>query len=236
MAGETVYADLNIGPGKRCGKLQSLPQPGTSGCPRWHRTALWAAWTGNLLLGVGVVAMGCSFLHRQPENPETCKNGSGNGNVGDGNTNLENITLELRKGLCLSKLQEGEGCKLCPMGWTLHGTKCYWVAEGVKPWRESREDCVNQGAELLMPGHQAELGFVKKMVQKPTGYFWIGLSIPSAGKGWTWLNGSPLDQSRFQLSPGNGSRACGAVREDRISSESCSSGLPWICQKEATQL
>ncbi|NXL07834.1 KRBBA protein, partial [Mesembrinibis cayennensis] len=94
----------------------------------------------------------------------------------------------------------------------------------------------DRGTSAAPPALSPIQGFVKKMVQKPTGYFWIGLSIPSAGKGWTWLNGSCLDQSRFQLSPGNGSRACGAVREDRISSESCSSGLPWICQKEATQL
>ncbi|XP_072704211.1 killer cell lectin-like receptor subfamily B member 1B allele C isoform X2 [Ciconia boyciana] len=123
---------------------------------------------------------------------------------------------------------EGEGCKLCPMGWTLHGTKCYWVANEMNPWDQSKQDCVNRGAELLMPGDQEEL--------KPSRYFWIGLSIPSAGKGWTWLNGSRLDQSRFQLSPGDKGRSCGMLREDRISSDNCSSALQWICQKEATQL
>ncbi|NXW26235.1 KRBBA protein, partial [Circaetus pectoralis] len=95
-----------------------------------------------------------------------------------------------------------------------------------------REDCVNRGAELLMPEDQDELGFVKAIVQKPTSYFWIGLSIPPGGKGWTWLNGSRLDQSR----PRDEGRSCGVVREDRISSDSCSAGLQWICRKEATQL
>ncbi|NWH47655.1 KRBBA protein, partial [Fregata magnificens] len=99
-----------------------------------------------------------------------------------------------------------------------------------------KQDCVNRSAELLMPGDQDELGFIKEMVQKPTSYFWIGLSLPSAGKGWTWLNGSRLDQSRFQLTPWDKGRSCGVVREDVISSDSCSSGLQWICQKEATQL
>uniref|UniRef100_A0A663F6P7 C-type lectin domain-containing protein n=1 Tax=Aquila chrysaetos chrysaetos TaxID=223781 RepID=A0A663F6P7_AQUCH len=126
---------------------------------------------------------------------------------------------------------EGEGCKLCSTGWMLHGSKCYWVAERIKPWSASREDCVKRGAELLMPQDQDELG-----QGFPRGYFWIGLSIPPGGKGWTWLNGSRLDQSRFQLSPWDEGRSCGVVREDRISSDSCSAGLQWICRKEATQL
>ncbi|KAK0676529.1 KRBBB protein, partial [Pygoscelis papua] len=95
-----------------------------------------------------------------------------------------------------------------------------------------KRDCVNRGAELLMPGDQDELGFVKEVVRKPTRYFWIGLSVPSAGKGWTWLNGSRLDQGR----PWDEGRACGVLRGNRISSDSRSSGLQWICQKEATQL
>ncbi|NXC77226.1 KRBBB protein, partial [Anhinga anhinga] len=98
-----------------------------------------------------------------------------------------------------------------------------------------QQDCVNRSAELLMLEDQDELDFIKEMVQKPRNYFWIGLSLPSAWKGWTWLNGSRLDQSRFQLSSG-GKSSCGAIRGDTILADGCSSGLPWICQKGATQL
>ncbi|KAM6326042.1 killer cell lectin-like receptor subfamily B member 1B allele A isoform 2-T2 [Alca torda] len=191
MAEEIAYAELAVGPGKRRQDLHSLPQPGTSGCPQWHRAALWTGWTGNVLLGAAVVAMGCSLLHRQSENPGSCKNVSGN--VGDGNTSRENVCWELREALCSSKPQEDEGCMLCPMNWTLRGPKCYWVSDGIRPWNASREDCGNRGAELLMLGDQDELDFLNKSLQKRTSYFWIGLS---AGKGWTWLNGSRLDLSR----------------------------------------
>ncbi|XP_064330116.1 killer cell lectin-like receptor subfamily B member 1B allele C isoform X1 [Phalacrocorax carbo] len=252
MAGEIIYADLDISPGKQGRKLDSLPQPGTSGCPQWHRTALWASWSGILLLGVAVVVVGYLFLRQQLGSPGSCKNESRS--VGDGTTTLENVTvlLNLRKGLCLPKLQgdevasgwlergtdclsEGEGCKLCPTGWTLRGTKCYWVSSEISSWNESRQDCVNQRAELLTLWGQDELDFIKEMVRKPSSYFWIGLSIRSTGEGWTWLNGSCLDRSRFQLSPRNAGR-CGAVRESTIVFDTCSSGLQWICQKEATQL
>ncbi|XP_054663358.1 killer cell lectin-like receptor subfamily B member 1A [Grus americana] len=236
MAGEIIYADLDVGPAKRCREQHSLPQPDRSGCPQRYRTALWASCLGNLLLGVAVLAMGLwlSVFHQQLGNSGSHRNVSGN--VGDGNTTLEKGCLELRKSLCLSQLQEGEGCKLCPTGWMLHGSKCYWVTDMIKSWSKSQDDCRNRGAELVMPGDQEELAFLNKILQKPKRYFWIGLSIPSAGKGWTWLNGSRLDQSRFPLSPWDEGRRCGVLRGDRIISENCSSGLQGICQKEATQL
>ncbi|NXG67796.1 KRBBA protein, partial [Hemiprocne comata] len=99
-----------------------------------------------------------------------------------------------------------------------------------------RQDCVEWGGELLMPADQEELDFLNQLLQKPSRYFWIGLSAPSAGTGWTWLNGSCLDQSRLPLSPEDGGGGtCGVLRGDRIGSDSCTAGLQWICQKEATQ-
>ncbi|NXI68303.1 KRBBB protein, partial [Anseranas semipalmata] len=99
-----------------------------------------------------------------------------------------------------------------------------------------RENCTNLSAQLLMPEDQGELDFLNQIVQKPTRYFWIGLSLPSVGTGWTWLDGSPLDQSWFKLSTSNTSGGCGAVRGDRIISENCGSASAWICQKDAIQL
>ncbi|NXT96569.1 KRBBB protein, partial [Anhinga rufa] len=98
-----------------------------------------------------------------------------------------------------------------------------------------RQECVNRSAELLMLEDQDELDFIKETVQKPGSYLWIGLSLHATRKGWTWLNGSRLDQSRFQLSSRN-KNSCGAIKGGTIIPESCSSGLQWICQKEATPL
>uniref|UniRef100_A0A8B9T2R5 C-type lectin domain-containing protein n=1 Tax=Anas platyrhynchos TaxID=8839 RepID=A0A8B9T2R5_ANAPL len=131
----------------------------------------------------------------------------------------------------LSEPRYGGGCELCPVGWTLHRRKCFWVTSKSSSWRESRENCSHQRAQLLVPEDQGEL--VTGLILKPTRYFWIGLSQPSVGMAWTWLDGSRLDQSRFNLSTPNASGACGALREDRIISETCGSALAWICQKEA---
>uniref|UniRef100_A0A8B9V454 C-type lectin domain-containing protein n=1 Tax=Anas zonorhyncha TaxID=75864 RepID=A0A8B9V454_9AVES len=131
---------------------------------------------------------------------------------------------------------DGGGCELCPVGWTLHRRKCFWVTSKSSSWRESRENCSHQRAQLLVPEDQGELDFLNRVIQKPTRYFWIGLSQPSVGMAWTWLDGSRLDESRFNLSTPNASGACGALREDRIISETCGSALAWICQKEAVLL
>lgn len=162
-------------------------------------------------------------------------------------------------------LSEAGGCKICPRGWMASGTKCFWAADGMRSWSESRGDCASRGAELLMPGDEDELvkgpmasgmwdgsrgsaptpvhkplrslgrcqcgghwwgsglrgdrlepvlgwrsvthqchhlpspptqDILNRIIGKPSSYFWIGLSRPSDGKDWTWLNGSLVDWRR----------------------------------------
>lgn len=52
---------------------------------------------------------------------------------------------------------DGGGCELCPVGWTLHRRKCFWVTSKSSSWRESRENCSHQRAQLLVPEDQGEL-------------------------------------------------------------------------------
>ncbi|KAM6364678.1 killer cell lectin-like receptor subfamily F member 1 [Pluvialis apricaria] len=195
-------------------------------CPCCLLGALTAALALSLVVCVSLLVV----ERGQPQGTPGC----GNALLGCSCADLGCIDRALRKSLC--PLREDEGCRICPMNWTLRGTKCYWVSDGLSPWNASREDCVKRGATLLMPGDQDELAFLNEILQKPTRYFWLSLSLRSAGKGWTWLNGSRLDQSRFPLSPHGEEGSCGVVRESRISSASCSSALQWICQKAATQL
>ncbi|KAM6233285.1 killer cell lectin-like receptor subfamily B member 1B allele C, partial [Porphyrio hochstetteri] len=170
-----------------------------------------------------------------PENVGSQKNKSRI--VGNDSTTLERSVVELRKGLCPSQSPEGEGCKLCPLGWKLNGNKCYWFTDNNTfwSWTQSREDCENRGAELLVPEDQDELDSISKILPRPNEYYWIGLSS-SIERGWTWLNGSRLDQSRISLSPAYGSMGCGMLKGNKISSDICTEGLQWICQKGSTQL
>ncbi|NXR84166.1 KRBBA protein, partial [Pycnonotus jocosus] len=99
-----------------------------------------------------------------------------------------------------------------------------------------REDCGNRGSALLVPWDQAELEFLNESLQKPTRHFWIGLSVPVAGTGWTWENGSDLDQDQFQLDLGKRPGACGTLQGNGIVPQNCDTRLQWICQKESAEI
>ncbi|XP_042658247.1 killer cell lectin-like receptor subfamily B member 1B allele B [Tyto alba] len=189
-------------------------------CPR----CLLGATLAALLLSLGACVVWLVAERGQPE-----------GTAARGNATLcsDRLNLELRKSLCTPT--GGEGCWLCPASWRLRGTKCYWFGNGIDPWNQSRVDCVNRGAQLVMLGDREELDFLIESIQKPTSYYWIGLLL-SPVQGWTWLNGSRLDRSCFQLNPPSSGGACGVLKGGRITSENCSAELKWICQKKATHL
>ncbi|CAM2101429.1 unnamed protein product [Caretta caretta] len=127
------------------------------------------------------------------------------------------------------------GCKLCPTDWQLRGDKCCWVSRGGDMWSESRADCSVRGSQLLVIQDPKELEFLKDLTQG-SNQFWVGLSVSSPEKAWTWVGGSPLNQTLFPVSgPAEGNR-CGVVNRNRIRSDTCSSVLRWICQRDAVPL
>ncbi|NXV02200.1 KRBBA protein, partial [Cettia cetti] len=99
-----------------------------------------------------------------------------------------------------------------------------------------REDCGNRGSVLLMPWNQDELEFLNESLQKPTRHFWIGLSVPVAGTGWMWENGSDLDREQFLLDLGKRRGACGTLKGNGIAPQTCNTRLQWICQKESAEI
>ncbi|KAG6922715.1 killer cell lectin like receptor F1 [Chelydra serpentina] len=62
---------------------------------------------------------------------------------------------------------------------------------------------------------------------------WIGLNITSPGRKWTWVDGSPLNQTLFTVSGPAEENSCAAVKTNQIQSEICNTDYKWICQKEA---
>ncbi|NXP57079.1 KRBBB protein, partial [Chloropsis cyanopogon] len=99
-----------------------------------------------------------------------------------------------------------------------------------------RQDCRSRGSTLLVPWDQDELESLNDTLQKATRHFWIGLSVPVAGMGWAWENGSELDLDRFQLDLGNRPGACGTLKGNGISPQPCDTRLQWICQKESAEI
>ncbi|NWW26308.1 KLRB1 protein, partial [Falcunculus frontatus] len=99
-----------------------------------------------------------------------------------------------------------------------------------------REDCGSRGATLLLPRDRDELEQLNETLQKSTRLFWIGLWVPAAGTGWTWVNGSRLDRHRFQLDLEERPGQCGTLSAGGIVPGACGTELEWICQREAIKL
>ncbi|NXS08240.1 KLRBC protein, partial [Neodrepanis coruscans] len=99
-----------------------------------------------------------------------------------------------------------------------------------------REDCGHRGAALVTLRDQEELDSINESLRKPGRYFWIGLSVPLPGMGWTWLNGSSLERGRLLQHLGEGQGACAALKGNRIDPHECDAGLQWICQTESARI
>ncbi|XP_071324754.1 hepatic lectin-like [Trachinotus anak] len=123
--------------------------------------------------------------------------------------------------------------KVCHVGWVKFNNNCYYASEKgvVKTWQNSRKDCQEKGADLVIITTRAELDFVVKLYTRT----WIGLSdIEQEGK-WEWVDGTDLGNGGFWQSgePNNhGHEDC--VEISRSTGEwndvSCNTEIPWICE------
>ncbi|KAM9119222.1 killer cell lectin-like receptor subfamily F member 1 [Pangshura tecta] len=241
MEDEEGYTVLNLRPKGRgsvvpsSDRIQGLPQ-----APPWHRLAQWVAWVVIITLLALVVVLGIWVSHLVSEKGQTpAAPGSDGAGSRDPSTAECSTCLEcFRSQLCPPAPPGpagGSRCKLCPTDWRLDGNKCYWVSRENKIWSESRANCSARGSQLLVIRDQEELEFIKDLTQS-TSLFWIGLSIPSLEKAWTWVDGSQLDQTQFPVSGPAEENSCGVVKGNQIHSDTCNSAFQSICQQDAIPL
>uniref|UniRef100_A0A8C3RKD6 C-type lectin domain-containing protein n=1 Tax=Chelydra serpentina TaxID=8475 RepID=A0A8C3RKD6_CHESE len=141
----------------------------------------------------------------------------------------------LMRSLFLCLFPDGSGCKVCPRDWLPHRDKCYWVSKESMFWSESFKDCEMRTSQMLVIQDREEMEFIQNITQG-TNLVWIGLTIKSPEKKWTWVDTSPLDQSLFPVTGSAEGNSCGMIRRNRINSESCNTEFKWICQMEAILL
>ncbi|CAM4638806.1 unnamed protein product [Lepidochelys olivacea] len=248
MAGEIVCADLNIpGAFSTSKSLHPSQHPNIPQCPRWHRLTLWLGWAGNIILVAAVIALrvwgDCRSFSCSSEVSQLkgCLNTPENNSTREGiihqsncSTGLKDFHFHLKQFVCESSHNnsaEGSGCKLCPPNWLLHRDKCYWVSKEKNPWNESRDDCSRRSSRLLVIRDQDEMTFIQT-TSKDTNQIWLGLTVTSCARKWTWVDGSLFNQTLFKLvDPAEGK--CGVIKADGIQCEPCTTVSKWICEKDA---
>ncbi|KAJ1122085.1 hypothetical protein NDU88_000589 [Pleurodeles waltl] len=143
---------------------------------------------------------------------------------------LQRETEDLK--MSLKQRVESHCIPSCPLNWHQHGEKCYFFPEKLdeKSWSVSHEECSSRGSRLAVIENNNDLDY---LTSKFSNQAWIGLFILPAGKRWTWVNGSALNETVFRVTGPDDEDWCGVVNRGSIGSSRCINDLYWICQKEA---
>ncbi|XP_034747476.1 CD209 antigen-like protein E isoform X4 [Etheostoma cragini] len=83
--------------------------------------------------------------------------------------------------------------KICPDGWTRSGCSCYFKSKEKKKWEDSRDDCQQRGAHLVVINNEEEQKFVIELSKD--GESWIGILNEMSHWIWHWVDGSKLPRT-----------------------------------------
>ncbi|XP_036830595.1 C-type lectin domain family 4 member E-like, partial [Oncorhynchus mykiss] len=81
----------------------------------------------------------------------------------------------------------------CPEGWHTFESSWYFLFTKAKTWEESRQECVERGADLVIINSEKEQEFLFNLNSS----FWIGLTDSVTEGTWKWVDGNPLTTPRF---------------------------------------
>ncbi|KAM6897978.1 C-type lectin domain family 4 member E-like [Lycodopsis pacificus] len=151
---------------------------------------------------------------------------------------LTNLTQEMDRlqRLCNQK-------KTCPEGWRRFNSSCYLPSTRSGSWEESRKDCRDKGADLVIIDSLQEQKFLLRIVV--TQFTWIGLSDRDDEGTWKWVDGTPLTEAYWGSPPDNGGgdpqwgeEDCAEIIDDRNAERNwndlrCDNARKWICENLA---
>ncbi|XP_067098586.1 C-type lectin domain family 4 member E-like isoform X2 [Osmerus mordax] len=89
-------------------------------------------------------------------------------------------------------------CSPCNHGWTKLDSSCYYISTEQKTWEESRQDCRQRGARLVIINSEKEQTILTELKLR----VWIGLSEISDGI-WQWVDGSSVSKGYWTVGEPN---------------------------------
>uniref|UniRef100_UPI003AAA5A61 C-type lectin domain family 4 member E-like n=1 Tax=Centroberyx gerrardi TaxID=166262 RepID=UPI003AAA5A61 len=155
------------------------------------------------------------------------------------NTNLTAMTKERDRLQSLSRKK-----KTCPAGWRMFSCVCYLLSTETKTWDNSRQDCRDRGADLVVIDSAAEQTFLSTLTNGAASA-WIGLSDRDMEGTWKWIDETPLTEEYWAGSqPDNGggnprwgeedcARIITGKTKENWNDQNCANSLRWICEEVA---
>uniref|UniRef100_A0A8C9S4S7 C-type lectin domain-containing protein n=1 Tax=Scleropages formosus TaxID=113540 RepID=A0A8C9S4S7_SCLFO len=127
--------------------------------------------------------------------------------------------------------------QVCPERWNSFKFSCYYISNEEKNWDDSRQYCIDRGADLVIINSKEEQAFIDHF----QGRFWIGLSDKEREGTWKWVDGTIMPQTWCSDQPDNFERSEDCVETRLMEPEpnkrwndlSCDSVLRWICEKKS---
>nr|XP_033479027.1 CD209 antigen-like protein E [Epinephelus lanceolatus] len=136
----------------------------------------------------------------------------------------------------INDLHRNEGYCYPQQGWTYFRGSLYYISSTTAPWQQSRSDCQQRGADLVIINSKEEQEFVRRF-QK---VLWIGLTDTETEGKWRWVDGTLLTKSYWASGEPNGhlfgrDEDCAEIMnynlENSWNDDSCYQQKSWICEK-----
>ncbi|XP_076874386.1 uncharacterized protein LOC143524319 [Brachyhypopomus gauderio] len=121
------------------------------------------------------------------------------------------------------------------LGWKILGSKLYYISLGKRTWSESRQFCIERGADLVIINSREEQELALRNLGKSRA--WIGLSDYNTEGGWKWVDGTALNSGYWNKGEPNGTsdEGCAEIHSSGLikdwSKKPCSNENRWICEK-----
>ncbi|KAM9398882.1 uncharacterized protein ACWYII_031318 isoform 8-T8 [Salvelinus alpinus] len=120
-------------------------------------------------------------------------------------------------------------------GWRYFDSSLYFLSTETKTWEESRQDCQERGADLVIINSREEQTFVFNLHLRA----WIGLTDSVTEGTWKWVDGTPLTTGYWGTGQpdNNGQEDCVEIyygQYDPVKTwndENCKTHHDWICEK-----
>ncbi|XP_058497018.1 CD209 antigen-like isoform X2 [Solea solea] len=146
-----------------------------------------------------------------------------------------NISLRLAFYGDESKMQLKTFDHYTHQGWLYFNQSVYYISSVKNSWQDSRDDCLQRGADLIIVNSKEEHEFTRLFRQS----FWIGLTDIETEGTWKWVDGTLLRQSFWFAGEPNSNEGrnedCGDtmffVHENSWNDQECAFKHFWICEK-----